>query len=150
MVVEAAAVSAAGSSSGVDAGAAFGTAGDDGDGNAAAGKKGGFVFFVVDVLARLLAWVSKSSFGMIGPEFALGLVLVGWACGVGLSRVALGKHFASDVACGMALGLAVAWSPYPAVEPQVRNEHTEEKKHTENTITKIKQNLVSPLGHELI
>ena len=44
--------------------------------------------------------------------------LLAWAALVAASRVGLGKHFASDVAAGAGIGLAIAASPYPAVDPQ--------------------------------
>jgi len=45
----------------------------------------------------------------------LGTVLGAWAACVSLSRVAVGRHFLSDVAAGGALGALVAVSPYPTV-----------------------------------
>lgn len=42
------------------------------------------------------------------------MMFVLWACAVGVSRVALGKHFCFDVAIGAMLGRSLALGPYPS------------------------------------
>jgi membrane-associated phospholipid phosphatase len=70
--------------------------------------------------AAVFAGQHGPDWGLVAPGaplLALRVALAGYAVAVGWSRVALGRHFASDVAAGACVGLLLAWGGYADTQP---------------------------------